>query len=289
MAFQPVPVPFSDLTKLSNDLLTKDFPLPGTTLEVKTAASNGVLFTVKGTQDTKGAIAGNFEGKYADRVNGLTLTQGWSTANLLTTKVELDNHITKGLKIDALTSFQPETGARSAKLFAAYKQPAFHGRTNVDVFKGPTFEADAVVGHDGFLAGAQVGYDVQSGRITRYAAGAGYSAVDYTVGVQALNNLSIFQASYYHKVNAFVEAGGRATWAAKEPSSAVSLEVGGKYVLDPFTSVKAKINNSGIAGLSYTQIIRPGVTVGLGASIDTQRLTEAGQAHKLGLSVTFSG
>lgn len=34
---------------------------------------------------------------------GLTLTETWSTANVLTTKLELDNNIAKGLKAEAIT------------------------------------------------------------------------------------------------------------------------------------------------------------------------------------------
>ena len=37
------------------------------------------------------------------RHTGLTLTQSWSTANVLNTKLELDNNIAKGLKAEALT------------------------------------------------------------------------------------------------------------------------------------------------------------------------------------------
>lgn len=42
---------------------------------------------------------------------------------------------------------------------------------------------------------------------------------------------------------------------------------------------QAKVNNQGIAALAYSQLLRPGVTFGLGASIDTQRLSES--AHKV--------
>lgn len=34
---------------------------------------------------------------------GMTLTQSWNTANILNTKLELDNSIAKGLKAEALT------------------------------------------------------------------------------------------------------------------------------------------------------------------------------------------
>ena len=51
--------------------------------------------------------------------------------------------------------------------------------------------------------------------------------------------------------------------------------------------LQGKINNSGIAALSYVQTLRPGIKVGFGASIDTQHIQEA--AHKIGLSLEASG
>lgn len=38
-----IPMPFSDLAKPTNDLLTKDFPVVGHKLEVKTFAPNNVV------------------------------------------------------------------------------------------------------------------------------------------------------------------------------------------------------------------------------------------------------
>jgi len=154
-----------------------------------------------------------------------------------------------------------------------------------DLLKGPTFTGDATIGHDGFLAGAEIGYDILDGKITKYSAATGYSAPLYTAAVTATNNLSIFSASYYHRVNAFTEAGAKATWDSKS-SANVGLEVGAKHKIDESAFAKAKINSQGIAALSYSQALKPGVTLGLGLSVDTQRLNES--AHKLGVSFTFA-
>ncbi len=42
---------------------------------------------------------------------------------------------------------------------------------------------------------------------------------------------------------------------------------------------QVKLNERGIASLAYNVLLRPGVTLGLGASFDTQNLTEA--SHKV--------
>lgn len=287
-----VPPSWRDLGKSSSDLLLKDYPIQGTSLEVKTLTPSNVAFKVAGTKDAKtDAISGDIEGKYVDFKNGLTFTQGWTTTNVLRTQLELENQIAKGLKFDLATTLNPAKASKSAILTAIYKQPSLHTRATVDLFKGPTFTADTVVGRDGFLVGAEASYDVLSGAITRYAGAVGFSAPEYAVTLHGLGNLSTFAASYYHKVSKDVEAGAKAVYDTKSTAGNVSLEVGAKTYLDNAAFVKAKINNAGVLSLGYTQALRPGVKASAGVSVDTTRLNEptAGQAaHKVGASIVFN-
>jgi Eukaryotic porin len=171
------------------------------------------------------------------RLPGLTLTQAWTTVNALDTKVELDNSIANGLKAEIFTHFLPSTQAKGAKLNLHFKQPNFHARAFFDLLKGPTANLDAVLGHDGFLVGAEAGYDVQKAAITKYSAAIGYAQPEYSAAITATNNLSVFAASYYHKVNSQVEAGSKAIWDSKS-SNNVGLEVAAKYRLDPTSFAK---------------------------------------------------
>ncbi|KAK9474091.1 porin POR1 [Dipodascopsis tothii] len=279
------PVDFPNIAGSTNGLLGRDFfHLSPAALEIKTKAPNGVAFTVRGKSQDDKSISGGLEAKYADKASGLALTQAWSTANVVDTKIELDEALTPGLKTEVSTSFLPTSGTKAAKLGIYFRQPSINARAFFDLLKGPSFTGDATVGHDGFLAGAEVGYDVLGGRITKYSAAIGYSVPVYSAAITATNNLSLFSASYYHKVNPAVEAGAKATWNSKSASQ-VSLEVGTKYAIDSNASAKAKINSAGIASLSYLQTLRPGVKLGLGISVDTQRLQEP--AHKLGFSLAF--
>jgi voltage-dependent anion channel protein 2 len=49
--------------------------------------------------------------------------------------------------------------------------------------------------------------------------------------------------------------------------------------------LQVKINDRGIAAVAYNVLLRPGVTLGLGASFDTQKLDQA--THKIGTSFVF--
>ncbi|KAI8146526.1 eukaryotic porin/Tom40 [Fennellomyces sp. T-0311] len=279
-----VPVAFNDIGKPAKDLLSKDYPIGGVKLEVKTTAPNGVTFKVNGQRDNKtGIIVGDLETKYADKSKGVTFTEAWTTSNHLNGKIELENNLAKGLKLELLTSLLPSVNEKGAKINATYKQPNVHTVATLDVFK-TNFSVNSVVGRQGFLAGGEVSYNVLDGKISRYNAAFGYSAAEFAVAIHATNNLNNYAASYYHRVNSDLEASGKASWDASG-SNAVALEVGAKLKLDSSAFVKGKISNSGVLGVAYTQALRPGVKVNLGASIDTTRLNE--NAHKLGLSFTL--
>lgn len=287
---QPVPPSWKDLGKSSNDLLGKDYPINGTSLEVKTATSSPVSFKVALLRDAKAVIAGDLESKYSLKHHGLTVTQTWTTANVLRSQVELENQIAKGLKFDLATSLSPEKGTKTALLTSTYKQPGLHTRAFLDIFKGPTFTADTVFGRNGFLVGAEASYNVVDGHLTRYSGAVGFSAPDYAVAIHSLGNGSTFAASYYHRVSPDVEAGAKAIYDTKSTTPGVNLEVGVKTYLDEAAFVKAKINNAGILALGYTQALRPGVKASFGLAIDTQKLNEVaptGPAHKVGASFTF--
>lgn len=290
---QPVPPSWKDFGKAAGDLLNKDYHIHGSSLEVKTKTPNGVTFKVAGLRDSKsGNINGDLEAKFDDRKNGFALTQAWSTANVLRNHVELENHIAKGLKLELISSLLPDKQAKNALFSSTYKQPGLHTRQHLDLFKGPTFTADAVVGRDGFLAGAEASYDVKGAKVSRYNVAAGYNAPDYAVTLHGLGNLSTYSASYYHRVNADIEAGARATYDSKSSndSSKVNLEVGTKTYLDNAAFIKAKINNVGILCLGYTQALRPGVKASLGLALDTAKLAStenSAVAHKVGASLVF--
>jgi voltage-dependent anion channel protein 2 len=282
------PPAFGDIAKASNDLINKDFyHTAAAALEVKLKAPNGVNFTAKGVSPHSGPVSSSLEGKKA-LSNGISITQSWNTANVLATKVELNDTFASGLKTEVLSNFSPAAGNKGQKVNFHFKQPNFHGRVFADYAANGAIGAlaDAVVSHEGFVVGGEVGYDVQKATITKYSAAVGYTTPLYNAAITATNSLSVFSAAYYQKVNPAVEAGAKATWDSKSGSN-VGLELAAKYKLDPASFAKAKINNLGIASLAYNTKVNSGLTFGIGGSFDTQKLNEAG--HKLGTSFTFEG
>ena len=279
---------FKDVSKKSNDVLSKDFfHLSPLSLEVRTVAPNGVSFAVEGKSNQKDdKLAGKLEAKYADRATGVTLTQGWLTSNVLNTKVEVKDAFTPGLDGSVDTTFLPETGAKAAKLILNFKHPGVNANVVADVFKS-AFTGNVVLGHKGFVTGGEFGYDIRRGQITRYTNNFGYIAPTYSAIVAASNNFTLYTASVYHRVDVATEIGARATWDNAPPTAGnIGLEAAIKHALDPSSFVKAKLNNQSVAALSYSQALRPGVTLGLGLETNIQKLNEA--SHKVGLSLKFA-
>jgi voltage-dependent anion channel protein 2 len=173
---------------------------------------------------------------------GISITQSWNTANLLATKVELNDTFASGLKAEVLSNFAPNAGNKGQKVNLHFKQPNIHGRAFVDYSPQGAIGAiaDAVVAHDGFVVGGEVGYDVQKAAVTKYSAALGYTTPLYNAAVTATNSLSVFTASYYQRVNPAVEAGAKATWDSKSGSN-VGLELAAKYKLDPASFAKVRI------------------------------------------------
>jgi voltage-dependent anion channel protein 2 len=61
--------------------------------------------------------------------------------------------------------------------------------------------------------------------------------------------------------------------------------VAAKMAMDKDSFVKAKVDNEGFLGLSYTHSLRQGMKVAVGALFDATRLDTS--AHKVGLHMTF--
>ncbi|KAJ9642559.1 Mitochondrial porin [Coniosporium apollinis] len=220
---------------------------------------------------------------------GMSITETFTTTNLLSTKVELDNTLAQGLKAEGINFFSTTNGFVGQKLNLTFKpDPRFHARAFFDYTSSGAVQAvvDAVTGHEGFLIGGEVGYDVQKAAVTRYSATLGYTMGSATAALQATNNMNLYTASYYQRVNSTTEVGVKTGFDVKSNTS-IGMELASKHQLDPSSFVKGKINDRGILALAYNSKINSGLTFGIGASFDANKLNEGG--HKVGTSFTFEG
>jgi hypothetical protein len=217
------PPKFADLSKATNDLLGKDYPVGIASLEVNTTTEDKTKFTVSG-QKENGFVATDLKAKF--NKENYVFTQTWSTANVLTSQLEVD---AAGLKMELLGSLSDKHNLKGT---VEYKQDNVFARTGLDLFKGPLISGDVVVGNNGYLLGAEVAYQVADAKVNKYQVALGYVASDYSLGLSVLNN-KVFTGTYHHKVNAQLEACTRAIYG-----SVLSLELGSKYQLDGNAFIK---------------------------------------------------
>lgn len=276
------PTTYGDLGKSAKDVIGKGYHFSLLKLELKTKTASGVEFTSGGSSNTdSGKVDGTLETKYKFSEYGTTFTEKWNTSNQLSTTVDVQDKILKGLKVTFDSTFSPQTGAKSGKVKAEYKHDLVTVNSDVDInLGGPLVNASAVVGHKGWLAGYQVAIDTGKSKLTKNNFCLGYSTGDFVLHTN-VNDGQVFGGSVYQKVNPNLETAVNLGWTANKNET--SFGIGAKYVLDKNASLRAKVNNSSQIGLGYQQKLRDGVTLTLSTLIDGKNVQQGG--HKLGLAL----
>lgn len=280
------PAKFSDLGKEAKDLINKNFHFGVIKFEGKTKTKNGVEFTTEGSHFTDtGNVNGSLETKFKNADYGVTFTEKWTTENIISTNISIDDKIAQGLKVDFDTTFAPVTGKKNAKVKTAYKHENVHATGDIDLnFAGPSINGSAVFAYKGWHAGYQASYDTGSSKLTANNASLTYKDGDFVVH-SSINDGAKYVGSIHHQVNSQLSAAAMLNWTSgsKDPAS---LTVCGRYDVDKETFVKAKLDNNLRLGISYVQSLRPGVQITMSSLINAKSLENGG--HKLGLSLNLS-
>jgi len=276
------PTTYGDLGKSARDVFGKGYHFSLMKLELKTKTASGVDFTAGGSSNTdSGKVDGSLETKYKFAEYGTTFTEKWNTNNQLSTTIDVQDKILKGLKLTFDSEFSPQTGAKSGKVKAEYKHDLVTVNSDVDInLGGPLVNASAVVGHKGWLAGYQLAFDTGKSKLTKNNFCLGYSSGDFVLHTN-VNDGQVFGGSVYQKVNPNLDTAINLGWTASKNET--SFGIGCKYTLDKNASLRAKVNNSSQVGLGYQQKLRDGVTITLSTLIDGKNVQQGG--HKLGLAL----
>jgi len=274
------PPSYADLGKSARDLFAKNYHFGLVKLDVKTKTPSGVEFTVNGAsnQDT-GRINASLETKYTFRDWGLTLKEKWNTDNTLATEVSVDDQVVKGSKLALNTTFAPQSGKKTGTLKSSLKLDHVNANADIDFdYAGPVFHGAAVLGYEGWLAGAQLSFDPAKSKLTKTNFALGYHNGDFVLHTN-VNDGQEFNGSVYQRVNDKLESGIHLAWTSG--NNATRFGLGCIYKLDSDSSLRAKVNNASQIGLGFTHRLRPGISLTLNAMIDGKNFNQGG--HKLGL------
>jgi len=274
------PPNYADLGKSARDLFNKNYQFGLVKLDVKTKTPSGVEFEVNSSSNNDtGRVAASLETKYLFSDWGLTVKEKWNTDNTLSAEVSVEDQLVKGSKLALNATFAPQSGKRTGTLKSTLKAEHFHANADVDIdYAGAIFHAAAVLGHQGWLAGAQLSFDPAKSKLTKTNFAVGYQAGDFTLHTN-VNDGQEFSGSVYQRVNDRLESGINLGWTSG--NNVTRFGLGCIYKLDRDSSLRAKVNNSSQIGLGFTHKLRPGVSLTLSAMIDGKNFNQGG--HKLGL------
>ncbi|CAG5871281.1 unnamed protein product [Menidia menidia] len=279
-----VPPTYVDLGKSARDVFTKGYGFGLIKLDLKTKSENGLEFTSTGSANTETSkVAGSLETKYKWAEHGLTFTEKWNTDNTLGTEITVEDQLAKGLKLTFDSSFSPNTGKKGGKIKTGYK--CEHINLGCDVnydINGTAIHGAGVVGYEGWLAGYQMTFEAGRNKITQSNFAVGYKTDEFQLHTN-VNDGTEFGGSIYQKVNDKLETAVNLAWTAG--NSNTRFGIAAKYQIDPDASFSAKVNNSSLVGLGYTQTLKPGIKLTLSALLDGKNINAGG--HKLGLGLEF--
>ena len=130
--------------KLCNDLLTKDYKVGKTTVEVKSKTPAGVTFTPTATKSGD-SVSGTLKAEYAilPWLNGEAT---FGTSGSVSLSVEAANALTKGLTLTAECdrAAPGKSGLlATANMIADYKSELFSCKSSYDYYKGDLLGARA--------------------------------------------------------------------------------------------------------------------------------------------------
>lgn len=278
------PPTFGDLGKQARDVFGKGYNFGVVKLDCKTKSEAGVEIKSGGTHVLEaGKVNGNLETKLKCADYGVTLTEGWSTDNVLTTEVSMEDKPSKGLKLVLNTKFAPATGKLNGTIKSTYKTDALS--VNLDSTldpSGPLLTGAGVASYRNWLLGGQVGFDSAKSKLTKTNFAVGFAGPDFNLHTFC-NDGAEYGGSLHQKVNKEVEAAVDVGYSSS--SNVTRFGLGCKVKLDASSSVHAKVNNTSQIGLGYQHKLRDGVTITLSTLLDAKNFSAGG--HKLGLALEF--
>ncbi|XP_072992955.1 mitochondrial outer membrane protein porin 5-like [Typha latifolia] len=267
---------FSDIGKKAKDLLTKDYSYDQK-LTVSTSSASGLGLTSAALK--KGGLY------------SLDICSQYKYKNtLVDVKVDTDSNISTTLTI---TEILPST-----KTIASLKLPDCNsGKIEVQYFHdhgsfaslvglkpSPIVDLSATLGAHGIVFGAEAGFDTALGSFTKYSAGIGLTNPDYNASIILADKGDTLRASYVYHFDEKQKTSAVAEIIRKFSTKENTFTVGGLYAVDPQTTVKTRLNDSGKLAALLQHEIKPKSILTISGEFDTKALD---RSPKFGLALAL--
>ncbi|XP_050363854.1 mitochondrial outer membrane protein porin 2-like isoform X2 [Argentina anserina] len=205
-------------------------------------------------------------------------------------KVDTDSNVSTKLSV---TDILPSTKAtasiklpdcKSGKLEAQYLHEHAAFTTAVGLNKSPAIDFSATIGTPAIAFGAEGCYSTVSRNFTKYTAGVSLSKPDSSASVILADKGDSLSASYLHHLSKLNGGAVVGEVSRRFSTNENTLTVGGSFVVDPQTTVKARLNNHGNLSALLQHEISPKSTFTLSGALETKTLQKE---PKFGLALSL--
>lgn len=278
------PPSFSDLGKSARDILTKTYNFGFIKLDSTTKSGNLEFKTAAAHDQSNKQFNGGVDIKFDYKKYGLTVTEKWNTRGLLNTDISVENKFAEGTKVSVDSSFDCNSGKRSANFKSSYKNDNVHFNLDSTVHTAPVVSLAGVVRHQDWLGGLKLSVDSSKANKTpSHHLVLGYSTPNYDV-FGYVRNGQHFGSNFYHRVSRDVELAASCEWSQGEEASKMS--VGGKFNLDDSNVLRARLTNNSDVAVALTHTLRPGFKANLSLQSNLKALND-GANHKFGFGLEY--
>ncbi|KAI3452343.1 hypothetical protein Pfo_030130 [Paulownia fortunei] len=267
---------YSDIGKRARDLLYRDYQ-SDQKFTLTTYSPTGVTLTSTGTKKGDLFLADvNTQLKHKNITTDIKVD---TSSNLFTT-VTIDEP-TPGLK--TILSFRvPDQ--RSGKLELQYLHDYAGISSSIGLNANPIVNFSGVVGNNKLAVGSDVSFDTKEGAFTKCNFGASFTNADLIAALTLNEKGDTLSASYYHTVSPLTNTAVGAEVTHSFSSNENTITVGTQHLLDPLTTVKARLNNFGKASALIQHEWRPKSLITVSTEVDTKSIDKSA---KFGLALAL--
>ncbi|XP_030530995.1 mitochondrial outer membrane protein porin of 34 kDa-like [Rhodamnia argentea] len=267
---------YSDIGKKAKDLLYKDYQSDHK-FTITTSSVTGVTITSAATK--KGELFLADVNTQLKNKNVTTDVKVDTNSNLVT-KITVDEPC-PGLK--TIFSFTvPDQ--RSGQIELQYLHDYAGISTSVGLTANPFVNFAAVLGNNVLALGTDLSFDSQTSNFTKCNAAVSFSNADLIASLALNNKGDSLTASYYHTVYPVTSTAIGAEVTHSFSSNVNTITVGTQHALDPLTTLKARINNSGKASALIQHEWRPRSFFTVSGEVDTKSIDKSA---KVGLALAL--
>nr|XP_043640015.1 mitochondrial outer membrane protein porin of 36 kDa-like [Erigeron canadensis] len=267
---------YPDIGKKAKDLLYKDYQCDHK-FSLTTYSANGLAITSSGTKKGEAFLA-DVSTKLTNK--NITTDVKVDTNSKLLTTITIDE-AAPGLKT-ILSFIVPDQ--RSGKVELQYLHEYAGISTSVGLTASPIINFSGVAGNNTLAFGTDVSFDTDSGNFTKYNAALSYTTSDLIASLTLNDKTDTLTASYYHTVSPLTNTAVGAELSHVFSGNENYLTIGTQHSLDPLTTVKARVNNAGMASALLQHEWRPKSLITISGEVDTRAIDKSA---KVGLAVAL--